>query len=374
MPTRRFAPWLACLALAVAAPLATGQWWKPKPPKIDIKPPKIDVKPPDLSNLDPTKAVREELKKAQESALKELRKLDPEGIFREVKKAVAEFKAGAEAKSGLKFDERTGDVDLRGHRAGRTLQGWMEKFAQGNEGKGEVEEFRYNVKSRVLALRLKARHKQRQNWGVLGKVDLYSCTQTARLSYNFARQDADFDINLGPLAPKINARMAKALKDGDLVAAAEAAAPEGVGKLLGTERKNDYDKVYRAMKAKYGDNVYLSSREFVGAAGSQKIGKYAATAFASGGSAVLPQIMKDLQEMARKELPQVVAWLESHGEREARRMAEHLLTGRKPAWPHLKVETVAVPYYAREANVSKAWRKFDNLGFIVVIEPRYARK
>jgi hypothetical protein len=417
MSVRRHTPWAACLALAVAATFAHAQSIGglslptkpedllptkppkvelPKPPKVDLpkppkvhlpkpkidlpKPPKIDLpKPPkiglpDVSKLDPVEAARKKLKEAQASAMKELKKLDPDGIFREVKRSLGEVKAAAQARTGLKFDERTGDVDLRGHPAGKTLNSWMDKFAQGNEGKGELEEFRYNVKTRVLALRLKARHRQRQDWGVLGKVDLYSCTQTAKVTVNCARGEVDFAIDFGPLAPKLNSKSFKALADGDLIAAAEAASPGALGKLVGTERKNDYDKVYRAMKAKYGDNVYMSSREFVGAAGSQKIGKYAATAFVSGGSAVLPQIMKDLKEMAAKELPHVVAWLEGRGEKDARRMAEMLLTGRKPSWPHLKVETVAVPYYAREANINKEWRRFDNLGFILVIEPRYSRK
>lgn len=352
-----------------------------RPPNLpDIRPPKLpEVKPPDLSKLDPVKAAQRELENARRSAMKNLRKLDPNTIFSNVQRSIEEFRGGVERKTGLKVNERTGDVDLRGHRAGRTLNDWMRKFAQGNEGRGEVEEFRFNVRTRKLELRVKARHQQRQNWGVLGKVVLYDCTQTARFSFDFRRSEADFNIDLGPLAPRITSKSIKALKDGDLLAAVEAAGPTAINKVVRFERKNDYDRVLREKRARHGERyVYLSSRRFVDWAGSKSIGKYAATGVVSGGAAVWPQIMRDAKEMARKEIPDIVAWLQRLGQRDARRMAEKLLTGQRPEWPYLKFEIVVIPHYAREVNpqtgLKTPWRQFNNLGFVLVFDPRLARR
>ncbi len=347
----------------------------PRPPRIDLpKPPRIDVpKPPDLPRLDPTRQARRELENARRSAQKGLRRLSPQDVFGNVERSLTAL-AG---RAGVKVNRASGEVDLRGTAAGRTLNSWLNRFAQGNARKAEVEELSYNTRTRILQARLYVRHHQRQNWGVLGRIDLYDCTQRARFRYDFRRGEAAFDIDLGPLAPRINERVVKALREGDLVKAAEAAGPSVVGdKVIRFERRNDYDRVLRDYERKYGrGNVYLSSRRFVEWAGSRSIGKYAATGVISGGSAVWPQIMKDAQEMAAKELPDLVAWLERQGQGEARAMARQLLTGRKPAWPFLKFEMVVVPHYAREVDrftgkVKTPWRRFNNLGFVVVFQPR----
>ncbi|MFO0878274.1 MAG: hypothetical protein U0840_13060 [Gemmataceae bacterium] len=388
--------WMTSLAFLATASLALGQFggFKPpslpdiKPPKLpDVKPPKLpdlkppklpDVKPPKLPDLNPLEAARKELERARRNAMKELRKLDPDTIASNLRESLNVFKSAAEAKTGVKVDERTGDIDLRQHSSGKTLQKWISKFAQGNEGHGELQEFRFNVRTGQMMLRLKAVHCQRQNWGPLGKVDLYSVTQTAKVSYDLRRREVDFNIDLGPLAPRISTKTVKALADGDVVKALESAGPEAINKIVKFERKNDYDKIRSELRRKHGDrNVYLASYRFVDWAGSSTIGKYLVDG-ALTGPGVWPKIMKDAQEMAAKELPDLVAWLESLGQKEARRMAEKLLTGQRPSWPFLKFEMIVVPHYAREVNpqtgVKTPWRRFNNLAFVVVFEPRYATR
>ncbi|MBY0230733.1 MAG: DNA cytosine methyltransferase [Gemmataceae bacterium] len=370
---------LALLAVPAQAGFLGGKPSLPTPPKIDIpiKPPpiKIPTKPEDL---DPTKKIKQELEKARAEALKTLNRFSPENVLDNVRKSIGQRLSKAEAQSGAKLDRATGEIDLRGTKIGRTLHSWLDKFAQGKESKGEVEELSYNVKTQVFKARLYARHQQRQNWGVLGKVDLYSVTQRAMFTFDFKKKSADFDLDLGKLAPKINKRTMEALAKGDLATVAEAMAPDlsAIGKY---ERKNDYDEILAKYQKRHGAaNVYMSSRGFVSWAGSRTIGKYVADGVISGGTAVWPKIMAEAREMGQKELPGIASWLEGRGQKGAREMAQALLTGQKPRWPFIKFELVVVPHYAREVNpqtgVKTPWRKFPNLGFVIVFEPRLASK
>ena len=98
----------------------------------------------------------------------------------------------------------------------------------------------------------------------------------------------------------------------------------------------------------------------------------------SGGAAVWPQIMRDAKDMARRELPTITAWLERQGQRNARQMAEQLITGKKPAWPFLKFEMIVIPHRAREVNPSTGlktpWRTFNNLAFVIIYQPGTASR
>lgn len=359
---------LACLVGPIHA-----QFGGLRPPKLpDLKPPKLpDLKPPKIEN--PLERARKELEAASARATRELRKLSPQEILGGVRRSLDQRLAKAEASAGVKMNRQTGEMDLRNSKIGRKLGEWLEKFAQGNESKGEVEVLTYNVKSQVLHAQLMARHRQKQNWGVLGKVTLYEVTQRAKFTFDFNRKQASFDIDLGRLAPRINSRSIEALSKGDLVAAAEAAAPD-LSAVIRYERKNDYDAVLKRYQDRHGvGRVYLSSRDFVTWAGSRSIGKYAATGVISGGTAVWPQIMKDAQEMAQKELPTIAQWLERLGHRDGQAMARELISGRTPRWPYIKFEMVVIPHYAREVNpqtgVKTPWRRFNNLGFVIVVEP-----
>lgn len=371
---------LACFASPCFAGFVGGGPSLPsiKPPRIDVKPPRIDFKPPDLSKLDPTKKLKAELEKARASAMRGLNRFSPDNVLANVRRSIQQNLSKAQAGAGVRYNRSTGELDLRGSRIGGTLRSWVEKFAQGNERSSAVEALSYNVRTQVLVARLMARHRQVQNWGALGRVTVYDCTQRASFTFDFRNRSADYNLDLGPLAPKINKRGVEALSKGDLVAAAEAAAPD-LSKVVRYERKNDYDEVLRKFQARYGaGRVYLSSREFVGWAGSRSIGKYAATGAISGGSAVWPQIMRDAKEMASKEGPRIVAWLERLGVREARAMVPELLTGRKPRWPNVKFEMVVIPHYAREVSpqtgLKTPWRRFNNLGFVIVVQPGTASR
>jgi hypothetical protein len=325
-----------------------------------------------LGKLDP----RQKLEEARTRAMKSLKKLSPAEIKKNIERSFQQKLAQAQAKTGTRYNSATGELDLRGTKAGRMFSSWLSKFAQGNSRESSLQVFSYNVKKDLLHLSMMVRHRQRQNWGSLGMVELYSCTQTAEVEVEFSKPSLKFEIDLGPLGPKINMRAVEAMLKGDLVAMAEAAAPD-MSRVITYERKNDYKDVLAKYEAKHGGGrVYLASKEFVEWAGSKSIGKYAATGVVSGGAAVIPQIMKDAAEMAEKEIPKIVDWLKKLGIKEGVSMAKELLTGRRPRWPYIKFEMVVIPHYAREVNpqtgLKTGWRRFNNLGFVIVVEPKMA--
>jgi hypothetical protein len=324
------------------------------------------------SKLDPVVAAKRELENARAAVMKDLRKFDPQEIFDRVQLAI-EKRVGHElTKAGVAYDNRSGTIDLRKTAMGSILGQWLSTFAQGNKGESKVEEFTFNVRTRQLTVRLYARHCQ--SWGKVipgqGPVDLYSITQRATFRYNFKSGEGMFDIDLGKLAPRINSKTLKRLAEGDLVAVAEALAPEAIGQLMHYERQNNYDARVADYRSRYGQaNVYFASKKFVDWATPETIGKYVINGVLSGGASVYPQIMRDARERAMEEMPPLTDWLQRCGMANASLVARQLLTGETPRWPFIKFEMIPVRYSAREkplAAMSTPWRHVDHLAFVIV--------
>ncbi|HEY7315400.1 MAG TPA: hypothetical protein VH643_39085 [Gemmataceae bacterium] len=373
--------WRAWLPAAVLAMLVTGSTTRAQLDLPDINPSKIirpsdlhldKIVPPDLDKLDPSAALRRELDAARKDAMKGLRKLDPEEVFQRIQKAIQTRIAAEVRKSGVKYDARTGVADLRGTQMGKILTHWLESFAQGNKRAGRVEELSFNVKTHRLAARLYVKHCQ--SWGKVipgqGEVELYSVTQRAIFHYDFRKGAGDFDIDLGPLAPRINTRTIEKLQEGDLVGIAEALALEAVGKLWNHEEKDEYLQRVNQYRARYGAaNVYFASKTFVNWATPETIGKYVLNGVVTGGASVYPQIMHDAEARAREELPALTEWLKTRGMANAESAARQLLTGRAPRWPFLKFEMLPVRYSSREKPlhaVTTPWRNVNHLAFAIV--------
>lgn len=370
--------WLpaAVLALLAAAPAARAQF---DPSDLDPFNRNSAIRK-ELNKADPTAALRRELEDARKVALKDLRKFDPDEVFRRVQRAI-ETRVSAELrKNGAKYDKRSGEMDLRGTEMGKVLTHWLSSFAQGNKRAGRVDELSFNVKTRRLTVRLYAKHCQ--SWGKVipgqGEVELYSVTQRAVFHYDFRKGSGDFDIDLGPLAPRINTRTLKKLQEGDLVGMAEALAPEALGKAWNHEEKNEYDQRVSEFQRRYGArNVYFASKKFVNWASPETIGKYVLNGVITGGTSVYPQIMRDAETRAREELPALTAWLRQRGLGNADTAARQLLTGHTPRWPFIKFEMIPVRYSSREKPlhaVTTPWRNVNHLAFVIVWTDNEARK
>lgn len=340
---------------------------KPKIGVPKIGKPKIGI-PKLPGGIDPRKKFQE----AQRAAIRKLRKLSPQELFNNTARALSQRVNDELRKNQIPFNRKTGVADLRRTRMGRSLNSWIGKFAQGNKGSGSVTQFSFNVKSRKLVVRVHVQHKH--NWGRLypggPRVDLYSVTQKGMFEYNFRRNSGGFEIDPGKLGPRINQRTIKKLQEGDLVAVATTMGPRVISDVVNFERTNQYSSTVAAWQKRYGrGNVYFSSYTFVKAAApDQKLGKYVVNGVISGGSAVYPQIMADLREMARKESPLVVKWLQRKGLSNAVSIARELLAGKRPSSPYLKFAITTVRFSAREKSlgVKTPWRHVNHLAFAIV--------
>jgi hypothetical protein len=324
-----------------------------------------------LAQLDPTNALRE-LAEARKNAMNDLRKLDPQEIFNRTEQALETRISRELRKSGVKYNAASGEIDLRGTEMGKILTHWLKEFAQGNKRDGGVEELSFNIKTKLLVVRLMAKHCQ--SWGKIipgqGEVELYSVTQRAVFRYNFHTGSGDFDIDFGPLAPHLNSRTLEKLQEGDLVCVVEGLVPEAAGKLWNHEEKNDYALLKGQFEKRYGAaKVYFASRKFVDWAGPETIGKYVIDGVISGGTAVYPVIMQDVEKRAKAELPGLTDWLKRRGMANAESAARQLLSGQTPRWPYLKFEMIPVRYSSREKPlhaVTTPWRNVDHLAFVIV--------
>ncbi len=307
--------------------------------------------------------------KAREKALKDLRKFDPEEIFGWVQQSIKEDIADELKRNGLAFNQETGELDLRDTRMGLTLLDWLEKFVQGNNSEGKVEEFIYNVVSRKLTVHLYARHRQSSNKVIPGqKVDLYSVTQRAKFWYDFQSLSGDFEIDPGQLSPRFSSQTFEKLSEGDLTAVAELS-PTAIGKVVNFERENEYEKNLNELRTSYGaENVYLASQDFVDWATPETLAKYAVNGVLTAGASVYPQIMADARKRAASEMPSITKWLEERGMENASAVAMDLLTGNPPKWPFLKFEMIPVRYSAREKPLNAMtteWRHVNHLAFVI---------
>jgi hypothetical protein len=325
------------------------------------------------AQLDPTAALRNELASARSAAMSKLPRLSPEVIFGWVQGSLQQRIVDELRKMGALYDASTGNFDLRPTRAGQFLAQCAYGFAQGNKRQGGAEEFTYNVPNELLTLRLYAVHCQ--SWGKVipgtGPVDLYSVTQRAAFWYNFRTGSGGFDIDLGPLAPRMTTRTAEKLEAGDLIGAAEAAAPGEAGKLAPLETQDNYDQLVRQYQAHYGaGNVYFASRDFVNNVSPDTAARYVANGIITLGASVYPEIMHDVANLAQQELPRVAEFLKAHEMREAETAARRLLSGQPPlqSWP-VTFELIPVQYASRNrvlGRVNTPWRRENHLAFVII--------
>lgn len=326
----------------------------------------------EAAKLDPSDALRREFAREQAEALRGLRRLDPNTVFDSVQRSIESAVNAELARQGARADFHSGEVDLRGTVIGRTLAKWLAGFAQGNKRASEVEELGYNAKSRRLSVRLYVRHSQ--SWGkvIPGQrpMDLYSVSQRASFWYDFGHGSGDFVIDLGPLAPRITAKTARALSDVDLVSAAQSMAPGIGGQLLNHEEDDEYALKLRRYTERYGaGNVYFASKSFVNWATPETLGRYAVNGVVTLGASVAPQVMADLRARAMTEEPAIASWLSSKGMENVQEVATELLTGRTPRWPFLKFEMFPVRYRSREHPLhatTTPWRDVDHAAFAIV--------
>ncbi len=329
-----------------------------------------------LRDIDPGAEARRRFERAKAEATRTLRKLDPSEILARVQAAINQRIHDELRNGGAKWNERTGDVDLRDTGMGRSLGRWLDTFAQGNQGDGRVDAFTFNVKTRRLPVRLTVKHAH--SWGRIiptqPPVDLYSITQRASLDYNFQNHSGRMKVDLGRLAPPIDTRTFERLSEGDLIAVGETLSPKVVGDIINYERVNKYDEVSRRLRSRYGsENVFLSSKPFVDWASPDTLGKYAVTGVLTAGASVYPQFMRDVQRQAARELPALTTWLSRRGMDNAESVARELIRGDQPRWPFLKFEIVPIRYSAREKPLgafATPWRHIDHLGFVVIWDDR----
>lgn len=329
-----------------------------------------------LREIDPVVAARRRFEAARAEAERNLRKLDPREILARVQAAINQQVHNELRKNGSTWNERTGEVDLRGTSMGRSLEHWLDAFAQGNKGDGRVDAFTFNVRTRRLEVRLTAKHAH--SWGriIPGQppVDLYSITQHAMFRYDFRSNSGQIKIDAGRLAPPMDTKTYERLSEGDLVAVAETLSPRVVGDVVNYERVNRYDEVRRELQARYGaENVFLASKSFVDWASPNTLGRYAVTGVLTAGASVYPQFMRDVQRQSQHEIPALTAWLSRRGMGNAQGVARELITGGVPRWPFLKFEIVPVRYSAREKPLhafTTPWRHIDHLAFVVVWDDR----
>ncbi len=324
------------------------------------------------AQYDPTQALRREWENARAAAMKDLPRLSPQLVFDGVQGALQQRIEDELRKNGVLYNPNTGDIDLRSTRMGQVLSRWAYDFAQGNRRQGGVQQFTYNVKSQLLTLRLYARH--RQSWGKvipgMGPVDLYDVTQTAAFWYSFRKGSGGFDIDLGPLAPHVNSETLAKLEAGDLVGAAEAAAPGVGGMLLHHEQTDEYAQLLAQYQARWGAaNVYFASKTFVDWAGPDTFARYVLNGVITAGASVYPQIMHDAEQQAQNEFPRLIAWLEGRGMSNAEAAARQLLTGQQPPWPFMEFEIIPVQYASRDrplGAVSTPWIRENHLAFVII--------
>jgi hypothetical protein len=321
---------------------------------------------------DPTSALLREYKTEQAEALRRLNKLDLNTTIEHIEAALQLRLDRVLARSGATFNLQTGDLDLRGTAMGRTLRSWLFSLAQGNLREAAVQELRFNTRSQTLFVRLYVRH--RQSWGRVipgrGPIDLYSVSQYATITFDFNNGSGGFTLNLGPLAPAISSGALRQLQSGDLLGFAEAAVPEAVGDLARLETSDDLDEVESSYYARYGQgNVYFPSRGFASFATPERLARYVVNGVVSLGTDVWPEIMNDLGDQARAELPALVQWLASRGLGDAEGIAAQLISGRVPEMPALSFRMLAVPFRSRNGTpvgVATPWRTVNHVTFAVI--------
>jgi hypothetical protein len=326
----------------------------------------------EAARLDPSVALMRELEAERSRAMGTLRWFDPETILGQIGATLSQAVDATVLRTGASFNPQTGDVDLRGTSIGRTLQAWLFRFAQGNHREAAVQEFRFNVPSRVLVVRLFVRHQQ--TWGKVfpgqGPVDLYSVAQTAMVRFDFNAGTGDFAIDTGPWGPRIAPGTFQRLESGDFLGVAQGLIPQGVGDLARLETSDDLDEVENSYSIRFGrGNVHFPSRGFAEFATPERLARYVVNGVISLGTDVWPEIMSDLQGQARAELPALVEWLRSRGLAEADSIAEQLISGRVPELPSISFRLLAVPFRSRNVTpvgAATPWRTVNHLTFIVI--------
>jgi F0F1-type ATP synthase membrane subunit b/b' len=317
--------------------------------------------------------LRNDFKREQARVMPQLRVMRPDEVNNAIQNSILQWANAQLNKQGASINPQTSEMDLSKTKIANQIRGWASNFSQGNERSSGLDQFVYNLQTRQMVIKLWARH--RHSWGRSiypgqGAAILYDVTQKAQLIMDFNRKSVDFEIDAGPLAPKISSRAAQLLSDGDIIGAAEAMSPGIAGRLLQREVKNDYDLKVSEYNKRFGDNnIYFASRNFVDWATPETLGRYVVNGIVTAGASVYPQIMASARERAKNELPLLSQWLQAKGVDQAESVAANLLTGQPSRWPHLQFDMISVRYGSREKPLDIAktpWRYVDHMAFVII--------
>lgn len=325
--------------------------------------------------------IRMDFDRERTNALAQLRVMRPGEVNNIVQNTIIEQANEYLIKQGASVNPQNGEMDLSQTPLGNNMRKWAEGFAQGNERSGGLDRFIYNVRARTMVVNLWSRH--RHSWGRSifpgqGPAILYDVTQRAQVIMDFNKKSINFDIDAGPLAPRVSSAAFQSLSDGDIIAAAESMSPGIAGQLMQREVMNEYDAKVNEYAQRHGsENVYFASRNFVDWATPETIGRYVANGIVTAGASVYPQIMAAARDRAQSEMPRLTQWLQSRGMDQAEAVASDLLTGQTPRWPNIRFDMIPVKYGSREKPLNigyTPWRYVDHLAFVIVWSPQRAQE
>lgn len=282
-----------------------------------------------------------------------------------------------------------GIVDVANTKFGKKVCTYLDSKKVGNQGSTEcqivVDEETGNIHGDLV---ITAHHVWTKVWNpaTLKKVDVgVTATLSGFFVYDVQRREV-LDSQLRFEFGTLNAILGKSLNVGTITLSVQTfidliegnlditelyrLIPNPAPQVFRVEHRNAYDAVKQSYANKYGaENIYFSSREFVGWANPVERGfDWGGQLLVTGGAAagtIMNQVVSELQ----KESNSILSWLSRRGEQHAENLLVTLLSGGRFTWPYLAAVWKPVKYEVRHLLFGRPvdnWIGVNHAGFVLI--------